>query len=168
VRLSDILQAVSLLAVAITLALSVIQNYYSSVQTRQLARQSALAQSALVQASHQALVLGNSGVLANLMTRDQDLMAWFLASRGIPVGAPEANRRYMLMFLRMEVHEATYLAHLDGTLHADVWEGWRTVIELDTRTPEFRTVWQIVGNTYAARFAVFVNGILAVHQAARR
>jgi len=34
----------------------------------------------------------------------------------------------------MDVHETTYVAHLDGAIAEDVWVGWRHVIALDSAT----------------------------------
>jgi hypothetical protein len=108
------------------------------------------------------MIVGNgSRVLATLITSEPDLLAWFLESRGIPPGSAETNKRYLLMYLRMEVHEASYLAHLDGSLSDDVWSGWRRVIELDSATPEFLAIWPVVRDSYSARFGQYVNETIA-------
>jgi hypothetical protein len=150
----DLVQTITLVTVAITIALS-------ARQSREAARQSALAHNALGQSAHQTMVGHGAAYLASMMTDEPELIAWFLATRGIPPASAVTNKRYMLMFLRMDAHEATYLAYLDGSLQPDVWAGWRRVIELDAQTPEFRTVWRVVSDSYSRRFVELLDRMLA-------
>lgn len=159
--LADLLQTVSLGAVAITIGLSAIQNRHAAAQSREAAQQSKLAQSDVKQAAHQNTVGHSASFLASLATSETDLLAWFLQSRGIPPASVKTNLRYMLMYLRMEVHETTYLAHLDGALPGDVWGGWERVIALDAATSEFRAIWPIVSDSYAARFGEYIDSVIS-------
>jgi hypothetical protein len=159
---ADLLQTISLVVVAITLALSARQNRHLARQTRETVHQSILARSALSRSTQQELIDQGTDYLGVLLTVDQPaLLTWFLASRGIPPAPDEINRRYLFMFLRMDVHETTYLAHLDRALPEDVWIGWRHVIALDSATDEFRVVWPVVRPAYSARFASFVDELMA-------
>lgn len=161
--LADALQTISLVAVAITIGLSALQNRHAARQTREIARQSTLAQNALAQAVyHQTIVGQGSTYVTNLLTNEPELLAWFLRSRGFPPATAEINKRYMLLFLRLEVHEASYLAHLDGTLPDDVWLAWHRVIELDAATVEFGVVWPVVRAMYSARFVAFLEGLTRI------
>jgi hypothetical protein len=160
VNLADLVQTVSLATVATSIVLSALQNRSVAAQTREVARQSTFASAALSQSAHQTIVRHGSGVLANLLTSEPDLLSWFLTSRGIPLASPEENKRRMFMFLRMEVHEANYLAYLDHFLPDEVWLGWERVVRLDVATPEFQTIWGTVGETYSLRFAVFIDELI--------
>jgi hypothetical protein len=160
VDVGDLLQTISLSAVAITIGLSVVQNRHVAAQTREAVQQSRLAQSDLKQAAHLNTVANSSLYLAQLASSDPGMLEWFLASRGIPPATAEINKRYMLMYLRMEVHETTYIAYLDGALHKDVWGGWERVIELDLATAEFRAVWAVVRDSYAQRFGDYVEALI--------
>jgi len=158
----DLLQTISLAAVAITLALSAIQNRHLAKQTRETVRHNTLAHSALSRTAHQGLVDQGTNYLGVLLTSDQpELLAWFLQTRGIPSSTSEINRRYLFLYLRMDVHEATYLARLDEALAGDVWAGWLQVIFLDSSTPEFDVLWPIVRSGYSARFVSFVDELVA-------
>jgi hypothetical protein len=154
--LADWLQTLSLVIVAATVAITAWQSRHVAAQSREVTRQSALAATALGQAAHQTLVGHGAGYLSSMLSDEPDLLAWFLASRGLPTGDPEANKRYMILFQRLEVHETTYLSYVRGLLSEDVWRGWRRVIELDAATPEFTVVWPIVADTYSRRFGGFV------------
>ena len=158
----DLLQTISLAAVAITLALSAIQNRHVAKQTWETVRQNTLAHSALSRSAHQGLVDQGTHYLGVLLTSEQpELLAWFLTSRGIPPSTSEINRRYLFLYLRMDVHETTYLAHQDGALPEGVWEGWRQVIALDGATAEFGVLWPIVRSAYSAPFVSFVDELVA-------
>lgn len=157
---ADLVQTATLAIVAITVVIS-------ARQSREAARQSAFALNALRQDAHQTMVGHSAGYLTTLLTGEPELLSWFLKSRGIPVVSDEINKRHMLMFLRLDAHETTYLAYLDGSLPEDIWSGWHRVIELDAQTPEFRAIWRVVEDTYSARFAALIDDMVRAVETSR-
>jgi hypothetical protein len=158
--LGNLLQSLSLVAVAISLVLSARQIRLAGKQTREAAEQSELARSAMLQRGHHSLVSQGTGSLEGLLFGQPELLAWFLASRGIPPGTDELNQRYLLIYLRMDQHEVNYLDYLNDGLPEEVWRGWQRVISHDVRTAEFQTVWSVVKDQYSERFVTMVDGTI--------
>jgi hypothetical protein len=157
---ADLIQAISVVAVAVSVVLLALQNRSVARQTREAAKQTALATASLGNAAHQALVGRASDALTFLITDEPDLLRWFLRSRGIPDASADENKRRMFIFARIDVHEANFVAYLEGLLSEELWTGWRKVIEADAATPEFVTVWKAVHPFYSARFRELIRGVL--------
>jgi len=160
-NLADLLQGGSLVAVAVALVLTARQNRHLGAQTRQAIRQSALAGDSLAQTGHHSLVDQITHNTTALIGTDPELCAWFLGSRGFPPASADSNKRYFLLFTRLDSHEAIYLSHVDRSIGHEVWLGWRTVMELDAATPEFAEIWPAAKVSYSPRFAEYVDGVLA-------
>ena len=156
-KLADWLQVLSLLAVAGSLCLAAVQTRAVAVQARETTRQTQFTGRELAQTAHLGLVGHSSDALTFLITDEPQLLDWFLASRGIPTGDAEHNKRLMFLFIRADIHEANYIGYVDGSLPADVWQGWVEVVDSDVATAEFRVIWPVVRRYYAARFVTFVD-----------
>lgn len=161
-RLSDLLQVVSLAAVVVALLFNYNQTREAANQAKEASRQVILSTSALKRAAYQELTGYGASFNSVLFDSGPDLLSWFLSSRGVPASSQrhEENLRQMFMFVRMDVHESVFMSHMDQLLADDVWDGWKNVIGADVATPEFRTVWTVVEKFYAARFAAFVNSLI--------
>jgi hypothetical protein len=162
VRLSDLLQVVSLAAVVVALLFNYSQTREAANQAKEASRQVILSTSALKRGAYQELTGYGANFNIVLFNSGPDLLSWFLASRGIPASpqSHEENLRHMFMFVRMDVHESVFMSRTEQLLEDDVWEGWKNVIEADVATPEFRTVWTVAERFYAVRFAAFVNSLI--------
>jgi hypothetical protein len=161
---SDWVQLVSVGAVVVTLLLNVRQNREVIRQTGVATKQALAAAAAAKQASVQNLT-NFSADFRGFIEAGPELLAWFLASRGIAVGTHQQNLLYMFLFSRMDLHEATFQSYFTQQLDADFWNGWSNTISTDVATAEFRVVWSAVQNQFSSAFATFVNAIIAEQDA---
>ena len=159
-RLSDLLQVVSLAAVVVALLFNYGQTREAANQAKEASRQVIVSTSALKRGAYQELTGYAATFNSVLFNSGPDLLAWFLSSRGIPTSSHEQNLRHMYIFVRMDVHESVFMSRMEQLLEDDVWVGWKKVIEADAATPEFRTVWSVAEKFYAVRFATFVNTLI--------
>ncbi|GLW31522.1 hypothetical protein Areg01_44620 [Actinoplanes regularis] len=160
VKLADVLQVISLIAVAVALFLNYRQARETARQAREAARQVELSTAALRQDSYRQLVTHGTSANQTLLAGNPGLLGWFLASRGVPTGTHEENLRHMFVFWRMDSHEEIFRSHAAGQLPGDAWQAWRNVIEADAALPEFGTVWSRVRPQYTRDFADFVDTLL--------
>ena len=165
-KLADWLQVVSLAAVVVALLLNYRQARETARQAKEASKQVAISVSMSKQEAYRQLTNYGANFNAILFQSGDDLLSWFLSSRGIPVGSHEQNLRSMYMFVRMDVHESVYLSHQDSFLDDNAWGAWRRVVEADVSTPEFRAVWQAVAEHYVAAFGVFVDTMIREQDAA--
>ena len=129
---------------------------YVARQTRETARQAAVATTALKQAAYQSMLAGQTEYRA-LYINTPSMMEWYLRSRGYDVGSEENNKRTLFALVRLNTHESTFLGHAGGLLDDDIWGGWRNVIRTDFAIPEFRSVWPRAKLFYAPSFVAFVD-----------
>ena len=157
---SVVLQSVSFLIAAIALMFSLWQARSAAGQSRQAAKQAAAAAYAVKQVSAQTLLHHGTDFAFQGLTGNPQLLAWFLASRGIPADTHDRNQRYLFVWVRLDVHEASYRAAGRNALDREEWEEWLRTIEMDVRLPEFPTVWKSVKNLYSPRFVQLIDVML--------
>ncbi|MGC9671243.1 hypothetical protein ACNTMW_32450 [Planosporangium sp. 12N6] len=167
-KLADVLQIVSLGAVATALFLNYWQARETGRQASEASKQVQLSSSILQQESYRQLTTYGANFNTVLFGANKDLLDWFLSSRGIPVGSHDENLRHMFMYVRMDVHEAIFTSHQSGHLAENAWGAWKNVIETDVATTEFRTVWRAVESHYIDEFAAFVTALIHEEDAATK
>ena len=164
-KLSDTLQIISLGAITVALFLNYKQARHTGRQATETSKQVQLSASIVKQDSYRRLTDYGTTFNAVLLSGNQDLLAWFLASRQIPVSSHDMNLRHMFMFVRMDVHQAVYVSHTSGDLEENAWASWLKVIESDVATAEYRTVWRAVNDHYIVEFATFITALIHEQEA---
>jgi hypothetical protein len=162
-KTEDWLQLASLVTVMVALVFSYKQTRDLSQQSTETAKQAAASATALQHSAHRQLSLFGADSHEYLFTAQPGVLAWFLASRGIPLGSHEDNLRCSFMFQRLDVHESAFLWKMKDVLSDDVWSGWQAVIVADAATPQFRKVWRAVRLQYALTFIEYIDALVAVH-----
>ncbi|HZM78519.1 MAG TPA: hypothetical protein VFC19_22560 [Candidatus Limnocylindrales bacterium] len=158
-KFADIVQAVSFLAVIIALMLSVWQN-------KEAARQTSSVVASLRQATHEELIRHGLDFTYEALTKDPELLAWFLTSRGFPPGNEAENRKRLFLFARFDMHDATYHAFITGATAEDVWCDWLPTVRLDLAMREAPAVWNAIRSVFSPNFAAVIDDLLA-EQASR-
>jgi hypothetical protein len=158
-QLSDWLQFVSLIAVAVTLLINAIQSRQAIKQTQNLAKQTEYVRETLEHGAYQTLNTGNDIRLA-FFKDDASMLKWYLSKRGYPVSSHRYNKRTLYLQIKLDIHENNYLNYKKGLLADDVWQAWYEVLHVDTEIPEFRTVWCAAKRVYEKSFVQFVDSIL--------
>jgi hypothetical protein len=168
VKLADSLQVLGLVAITIALFLNYKQARETGRQANEASKQVDLSTSIVNQEAYRQLTAYGANFNAMLFNASEDLLAWYLSSRNIPVGSHDANLRHLFIFVRMDVHEAVYLSHTSERLDKSAWSAWTKVIEADAATSEFRAVWQAVRHQYMSEFAAFVAILIEKQDATAR
>jgi hypothetical protein len=165
-KFADWLQTISLIAVVVALLLNYRQARETAKQATEASKQVAISVSVMRQDAYREVTNYGANFNSILFQSGDDLLSWFLSSRGVRTGSHEYNLRAMFMFVRMDVHESLFLSNQGTLLDEDAWNAWKNVIEADASTPEFRAVWQVVANHYVASFGDFVNSVIRTQDAA--
>ncbi|WP_328475121.1 hypothetical protein OHA21_17575 [Actinoplanes sp. NBC_00393] len=160
-KLSDVLQIISVLAVAVALMFNYRQARETGRQASEAARQVQVSTSILKRDVDRQLEHYSTEMLASFLTPDPKLLEWFLATRGISAGTHEENVRRLFLFVRTDVHAFAYGSHRSDQLAEESWTAWLKVIQLDFATPEFQALWPAIRDQYTADFAAFVDAVLA-------
>jgi hypothetical protein len=160
-KLADWLQIISLLAVVVALLLNYRQARETAKQATEASKQVTVSTTMMRQDAYRQMTNYGANFNAILFQSGEDLLQWFLASRGIPTGTHEQNLRHMFMFVRMDVHESVYLSHKEDFLEDSAWEAWRQVLLADAATVEFRAVWRAACLHYVGDFRSYVDSIVA-------
>ena len=159
--ISDIIQAVSLLAVVVTLLLSLKQNREMVKQTQEATRQTAAAASSLRRDSIHGMIHHVLDFTYAAMARDPALLSWFLAVRGFPPNlTDEENHRHLFLWMRLGMHQSHFMERMDGLISDDVWGYWLTVIQYDVGSPGFDTVWKAIAHTYVLEYRAFIDNLI--------
>jgi hypothetical protein len=165
-KFADWLQTISLGAVVVALLLNYRQARGTAKQAAEASKQVALSMSMMRQDAYRDVTNYGANFNTILFQSGEDLLSWFLSSRGIRAGSHEDNLRFMFMFVRMDVHESVFLSYQGSLLEPDAWNAWKQVVEADVSTPEFRSVWRVVANHYIASFQEFVGSVIREQDAA--
>ena len=159
-KLSDVLQVISVLAVAVALMFNYRQARETGRQANEAARQVQVSTSLLERDVDRQLDHHSTELLASFLTPNPRLLEWFLATRGIRTGTHDENLRQLFLFVRTDVHSFAFDSHRSAHLDDDSWTAWRNVIRLDFATPEFRELWPTIRDQYTADFVTFVDAEL--------
>jgi hypothetical protein len=165
-KLADWLQTISLGAVVVALLLNYRQARETANQATEASRQVAISISAMRQDAYREVTNYGANFNSILFQSGDDLLSWFLSSRGLRTSSHEYNLRLMFVFIRMDVHESLFLSSQSSLLDEEAWTAWKNVVEADVSTTEFRTVWRVVANQYVASFGEFVNSVIQRQDAA--
>jgi hypothetical protein len=158
---SDVVQAASLLAVVVTLIVSMRQNREMVRQTQEAARQSMTTAASLRRESILGMVNHVTDFTYSAMSRDSALLAWFLGARGFPADATEREQhRYFFLWTRLFLHQSHHVERLEGLIPDDIWEYWLNVIRFDVGSAGFDVVWATVGHTYIPTFRAFIEQLI--------
>ncbi|MBG0562970.1 hypothetical protein [Actinoplanes aureus] len=164
--LSDALQTFSLAAVAVALLLNYRQARATGMQAAETAKQVQISSSLLKQEVARNLDHYATEFNVPFLVSDERLLAWFLGTRGIPIGSHTENLRSLFLFNRIDVHASTYAGYRSRLLEEDVWNGWRRVVELDVATPEFQVLWPHVRDQYSSQVVELIETVLREQRAA--
>lgn len=155
---ADWIQSIAAILVFAALILNVLQLRQVTGQTEALRR-------SLEQAAYGSTWATHASSRTAYFLQDPELLAWHLSSRGYETSTAEENRRRLYALVKLESHEASYLSHANGLLSSEVWNAWRTVMMEDLSVPEFRSVWGVGKQFYAASFVRFIDSeILAASE----
>lgn len=106
-------------------------------------------------------MVGTSGATSDpriiFLLHDPELLEWHLKSRGYPSSTPAANRMFLYVVMRFDLHELNFLSNTDGLFSKEAWHMWSTVMDADLRIPEFRDAWPHVRPYYVKSFADYVS-----------
>ena len=158
--ISDWLQSVSLIAVAVTLAITAVQSRQAIKQTQHLARQTEYVQKTLEQGAYRGLNSVQDTFRITFFKDDASMLKWYLSERGYPVSSHRNNKRTLYLQIKLDNHETNYLNHQRGLLSDAVWQAWCEVLKADIGMPEFRIVWRAAKRFYEKSFVRFVDSIL--------
>ncbi len=147
-----IVQAGSLLVVALALIISAIQLNHSARQTRVLTQ--TMADS--VREARGSAVMQLSAMLQD----NPDVLRWHLRARGYPQWAIEDNRTIFAV-LRLQIHESTHLAVATRAGRLPLQDEWLTTLRADLSDSFYRALWPFVRRLYSSHFARIVDDIIA-------
>lgn len=85
---------------------------------------------------------------------------WHIETRGFKVRDDSEARRIAFILLRLNVHEAKYLDHLEGAVGKQHWAAWESVVRLDFGITAYRNCWKTARALYAPAFVAFVDELL--------
>lgn len=159
-RLSDVVQIVSVIAVATALIFNYRQARETGRQANETARQVQVSTSILKHDAGRQLTDYETEMLISYLTPHPTLLEWFLRTRGLSVGTHDENLRQLFIFIRTDVHAFAFRGHRSGQLDDQAWTAWLNVITLDFATPEFRALWPVVCDQYPSEFSHFVEAVL--------
>ena len=163
----DLLQLISLIAVVITLLVTLVQTRQVARQTRELAYQTKSLQGSLEQSIYQSVNSAHDEYRTMLMKDDRRMLSWYLSSRGYSISSLQENKRTLYVIIKLETHEGLYLSYMDGVLRLSVWEAWQEVLKADLKMPHFRSTWPAARQFYAKPFADFVDELMLNSSASR-
>lgn len=159
-QISEWLQTVSLIAVAVTLIITAVQSRQVIKQTQHLARQTEYVQKTIEQGSYRGINLTQDTFRSAFFKNDSSLLKWYLSERGYPVSSHRNNKRTLYLQIKLDNHETNYLNHQVGLLSDAVWQACCEVLKADAGMPEFRMVWRAAKRFYEKSFVRFVDSIL--------
>jgi hypothetical protein len=164
---ADWAQTLSFPLVALALYVSSVQTRAAVRQTKHLADQNKSLASSLTQGAHVALTRNQIDHRTMFFHDDENLLDWYLSSRGYPSSTFDANKRRLYVLTRMDMHQLNFVNYEAGFLAHDFWQSWKTVVETDLKIPEFAELWPILRNFYAPGFVKFCDRTLSANSAAR-
>ena len=167
-RLIDLLQLISLIAVVVTLLVTLAQTRQVARQTRELSYQTKSLQGSLEQSIYQSVNSAHDEYRTMLMKDDRRMLSWYLSTRGYATSGHQANKRTLYVIIKLETHEGLYLSYADGILRQSVWEAWEEVLKADLKIPHFRSTWPAAKRFYAKPFADFVDELMLKDPTSRR
>ncbi|MEV6305290.1 hypothetical protein AB0M02_38160 [Actinoplanes sp. NPDC051861] len=153
-RLADILQILTFLAVLAALVLSYLQ-------VRHVSRQSRIAATALERGAYHALVSNQREVTAVLLRDDPEMLCWHVEGRGFRVRDEAEAKRALYVLMRLNTHEGMFLSWRSGVAGDERWAAWRNVIAGDLAMPGFKGYWAECRLLYTASFARFIDEMIA-------
>lgn len=154
--LSNWLQTVSLLGVAIALLMNARQIREMTSQAHSMLR-------SLEQSAYQQQIRTHADYRALFFKDDARLLSWHLHTRGYTALSHRRNKRSLYVLVKLDEHEANYLSYTGGLLAENVWQAWHEVIKADFGVPEFREVWTNAKRFYVASFAQFIDNEILTH-----
>ena len=154
------LQTVSFVIAAMALMFSLWQARSAAGQSREAAKQASAAAYSVKQAAAQTLLHHGTDFAFQGLADNPQLLTWFLGSRGMPEGTHDVHQRYMFIWVRLDVHQASFRAARQNALDQEEWEEWLRTIEMDVQLPEFPTVWKCVKNLYSGAFVQLIDKML--------
>jgi hypothetical protein len=157
-QISDWLQTISLIAVAVTLVITAIQSRQVIKQTQHLARQTEYVQKTLEQ--NASLNSTQDTLRITFFKDDASMLKWYLSESGYPVSSHRKNKRILYLQIKLDNYETNYLNHQGGLLSDEVWQAWCEVLKADIGKPEFRMAWRAAKRFYDKSFVRFVDSIL--------
>jgi hypothetical protein len=164
IAISAVVQAVTLAAAFGALVISIWQGRAAASQSKEAARQSALASASLQRGSFQELVRHGADFIFEALHQAPALLEWFLGSRGLQGATDLENKKYLFLFVRLDMHQANYVAHRDGHLSGELWLEWLNTLRRDLTMAEFNAVWVAVKELYTVGFAALVDDEIAKSQ----
>ena len=159
-RLIDLLQLISLVAVVITLLATLAQTRQVARQTGELSRQTKSLQGSLEQSIYQSVNSAHDEYRTVLMKDDRRMLSWYLSTRGYVVSGHQDNKRTLYVIIKLETHEGLYLSYTDGILRQSVWDAWQEVLRADLKIAHFRSTWPTAKRFYAKPFVDFVDDLM--------
>jgi hypothetical protein len=148
--LAESIQVISTALVFVALAVS-------GVQLREVARQTRALRHSLQQSAYGASIGNQMESRTLLMAADEDLLSWFLSSRGYKSSRPQENKRRLYLLGKLESHAASFQQHQMRLLDEETWTAWRTVIEVDSQSPHFDEIWAVARRFYPTSFVQFID-----------
>jgi hypothetical protein len=158
-QISDWLQSISLITVAVTLVVTAVQSRQAIKQTRSLAKQTEYVQRTLEQSAYQTLNTGHD-LRTVFFKDDASMLRWYLSERGYPVSSHRNNKCTLYLQIKLDIHENNYLNYKKGSLPDEVWQAWYEVLSVDAQISEFRTVWHAAKGFYEGSFVQFIDSLL--------
>lgn len=158
-KISDWLQSISLITVAVTLLITAVQSRQAIKQTQNLAKQTEYIQKTLEHGAYQTLNTGFD-IRMVFFKDDPSMLRWYLSERGYSVSGHRNNKRALYLQIKLDIHENNYLNYKKGLLADEVWQAWYEVLRVDTKISEFRTVWRAAKRFYEKSFVQFVDSLL--------
>jgi uncharacterized protein YjbI with pentapeptide repeats len=166
VKLSDVLQIVSLIAVVVALLLNYRQARETGRQAQETARQVQISNLALKHDSYRQSITNNTSFKNAIFLQHPPMLEWYLSSRSIPPGTYDDNLKLIYLFRQFDVHESVFMAHHADALPPEAWVAWVEVIKTDVEIPEFDTVWIKVRHSYVVEYVAFVESLRQARDAA--
>jgi len=115
------------------------------------------ASAALEQGATREYVRRGADFTYEALSGDPELLAWFLETRGFPIGTDFENRKMLLLWVRLDLHQANFDAHRDGHLSEELWSEWLPTFRADLATAEFPPLWKAGRELYTTDFAAVVD-----------
>jgi hypothetical protein len=154
VKITDLVQVMSLGAVLCALLVS-------ALQTRILARQNRALSKSLSQGAYGSVARTGIEMREIFFLDDPEMLKWHLRARGLPCTDSQLkNKMYLYVLVKLDAHEGHFLDHKNGLLSDQIWLAWRRVIESDMSVDEFRRAWPAARHFYEETFVDYIDGLL--------
>ena len=162
IDISNVIEAISTLILSVAVIVSYRQTKLIAEQSKEIALQTKALALSLRRESHQGMIRHVGEYTDTAMARDPALLAWFLDSRGFPLGSQTDNNRNFFLWVRLGIHQSHFFERLEGLVSDEIWGYWCATIDFDVTSSGFDVVWPIVRHTYAASFIEFMSSRIKI------